>query len=88
MAKGADILIHKVVSELALSMRTQFWQDYHRSNHTTSFELADSATRAQPKRLVFYRVLVFGLDDEVVLDEARERYDGEVIRANDLDVFD
>ena len=88
MAKGADILIHEVVSERALSVRTEFWQDYHRSNHTTSYELAGLATRAKPKRLILYHVLVFGLEDEVVLEEVRERYDGEVILANDLDVFD
>jgi ribonuclease BN (tRNA processing enzyme) len=35
-----------------------------------------------------YHALVFGLEDEVVLEEVRERYDGEVILANDLDVFD
>ena len=38
--------------------------------------------------MILYHVLVFGLDDEVVLDEVRELYDGEVILANDLDEFD
>ena len=88
MAKGADILIHEVVSEQALSLRTSFWQDYHRSNHTTSYELAGLASRAKPKLLILYHALVFGLDDDVVLDEVRERYDGDVILANDLDIFD
>ena len=69
-------------------MRTQFWQDYHRSNHITSYELAGMAKRAQPKRLIFYHVVVCVVDDEVVLDEVRERYDSEVILAKDLDVFD
>jgi hypothetical protein len=35
-----------------------------------------------------YHALVFGLDDEVVLNEVRERYDGAVVLANDLDIFD
>jgi hypothetical protein len=33
-------------------------------------------------------VLVFGLPDEVVLEEVRSRYNGKVVLANDLDVFD
>ena len=88
MAKDADILIHEVVSEQALNLRTSFWQDYHRSNHTTSYELAGLASRAKPKLLILYHALVFGLDDEVVLNEVRERYDGAVVLANDLDIFD
>ena len=88
MANGADILIHEVVSEQALSQRSQFWQNYHRSNHTTSYELAGLASRAKPKLLVLYHVLVFGLEDSVVLEEIQSRYDGEVVLANDLDVFD
>ena len=47
MAQGVDILIHEVVSEQALSLRTPFWQDYHRSNHTTSYELAGLARLEQ-----------------------------------------
>jgi ribonuclease Z len=88
MATGADILIHEVVSEQALSQRSEFWQNYHRSNHTTSHELASLASRAQPKLLVLYHVLVFGLEDTVVLDEVKAHYDGEVVLANDLDVFE
>ena len=88
MATGADILIHEVVSEQALSQRSEFWQNYHRSNHTTSHELAGLASRAKPKLLVLYHVLVFGLDDTVVLDEVKAHYDGAVVLANDLDVFE
>ena len=88
MAEGADILIHEVVSEQALSQRSQFWQNYHRSNHTTSYELAGLASRAKPKLLVLYHALVFGLEDTVVLEEVQSRYDGEVVLASDLDVFD
>ena len=87
MATGADILIHDVVSEQALSVRTPFWQSYHRSNHTTSYELASLATKAKPGLLVLYHVLVFGLEDHVVLDEVRERYQGKVVLANDLDIY-
>ena len=88
MATGADILIHEVVSEEAVNARDPFWQNYHRSNHTTSHELAALASRAKPGLLILYHVLVFGLPDEVVLEEVRSRYNGKVVLANDLDVFD
>lgn len=87
MATGADILIHEVVSELALTQLPEFWQNYHRSNHTTSYELAGLASRAKPGLLVLYHVLVFGLEDEIVLREVQERYDGPVVLAEDLDVY-
>lgn len=88
MATNADVLIHEVVSEAALNQRSEFWQRYHRSNHTTSYELAALASRAKPALLILYHVLVFGLEDEVVLQEVRSRYDGEVILAEDLDIFE
>ncbi len=87
MATGADILIHEVVSERALAQRSEFWQNYHRSNHTTSYELAELASRARPGLLVLYHVLVFGMEDEVVLREVQEKYDGPVVLAEDLDVY-
>jgi hypothetical protein len=34
-----------------------------------------------------YHVLVFGLEDEVVLEEVKARYEGNVVLAEDLDVF-
>lgn len=88
MATGADILIHEVVSERALAERSEFWNNYHRSNHTTSHELAGLASRAKPGLLVLYHVLVFGLEDEIILREVQEKYQGPVVLANDLDVFE
>ena len=88
MATGADILIHEVVSEQAVNARDPFWQNYHRSNHTTSHELAALASRAKPGLLILYHVLVFGLEDKVVLEEVKARYDGNVVLAEDLDVFE
>ena len=88
MAAGADILIHEVVSEQAVNARDPFWQNYHRSNHTTSHELAALASRAKPELLILYHVLVFGLEDEVVLAEVKARYDGNVVLAEDLDIFE
>ncbi len=88
MATGADILIHEVVSEQAVNARDPFWQNYHRSNHTTSHELAALASRAKPGLLILYHVLVFGLEDEVVLEEVKARYGGNIVLAEDLDIFE
>ena len=88
MATRADILIHEVVSEEAVNARDPFWQNYHRSNHTTSHELATLANRAKPGLLILYHVLVFGLEDDIVLKEVKARYDGNVVLAEDLDIFE
>ena len=71
-----------------LSQRAYAWQNHHRSNHTTSYALAGPRVGLKPKRLVLYHVLVFGLEDSVVLEEVQSRYDGEVVLASDPDVFD
>ncbi len=88
MASGADILIHEVMSEEAISQRSIFWQSYHRSNHTSSVDLARLASRAKPGLLVLYHVLVWGLDDRTVLDEVQALYGGRVILAEDLDIYE
>jgi ribonuclease BN (tRNA processing enzyme) len=55
--------------------------------HTTSGELARLARIAQPKKLVLYHGLFYGTAESSVLNEIEALYDGEVILANDLDVF-
>ncbi len=86
-AKGADILIHEVYSVSGFARRDEFWQDYHRNNHTSAHELGEIASRAQPKLLVLYHVLFWGSSEETVLEEVREKYSGEVVLGHDLDVF-
>ena len=86
-AKGADILIHEVYSVEGFRKRDPYWQKYHSSNHTSAHELGELATRAQPKLLVLYHVLFWGASEETVLREVREKYSGEVVLADDLDVF-
>jgi len=84
---GADILIHEVYSVEGFPRRDEFWQTYHSNNHTSSHELGELASRAKPKLLVLYHVLFWGASEETVLKEVREKYAGEVVLANDLDVF-
>ena len=86
-AKGADILIHEVYSVAGFRTRDPFWQKYHSSNHTSAHELGELAQRAKPALLVLYHVLFWGSDEETVLNEVREEFTGDVVLADDLDIF-
>jgi len=87
MAAGADILIHEVYSVQGFQTRDEYWQKYHSTNHTSAHELGDIAAAVKPDLLVLYHVLFWGASEEQVLKEVREKYDGEVVLANDLDVY-
>jgi ribonuclease BN (tRNA processing enzyme) len=50
-------------------------------------ELGELTARAQPKLLVLYHILFWSSSPDQVLTEVREKYDGDVVLANDLDVF-
>ena len=86
-AAGADILIHEVYSDSGFERRNEFWQNYHSTNHTSASELGEIASRAKPKLLVLYHVLFWGSTEETVLEEVRAHYSGDVVLADDLDVF-
>lgn len=86
-AEGADILIHEVYSVEGFRKREPEWQKYHSTNHTSTHELGELASRIKPGLLVLYHVLFWGASEETVLREVREKYDGEVVLADDLDVF-
>ena len=86
-AKDADILIHEVYSVEGFQRREPYWQKYHSTNHTSSHELGEIASRAEPKLLVLYHILFWGASEETLLREVREKYSGEVVLGNDLDVF-
>jgi ribonuclease BN (tRNA processing enzyme) len=86
-AEGADILIHEVYSVEGFGRRDSYWQKYHSTNHTSAHELGELASRVQPKLLVLYHVLFWGASEETVLREVREKYHGQVVLADDLDVF-
>jgi ribonuclease BN (tRNA processing enzyme) len=84
---GCDILIHEVYSAARLQKRSEVWQRYHSSAHTSTLELAELAVRAKPKLLILYHQLYWGATDEELVAEIKERYDGEVVSGKDLDVF-
>ena len=87
MAKGADVLVHEVISNEGVSELSEDWRLYHSRSHTVTNELARVATEARPDLLVLYHVLFYGAPVETVLTEVQALYDGEVVLANDLDVF-
>lgn len=85
---GCDVLLHEVYSAEGYKTIPPARQKYHAYSHTSTYELADIATRARPKLLVLYHQLYFGgtTDDDLVR-EVRSRYAGRVVSARDLDVF-
>jgi len=86
-AQDADILIHEVYSVEGFQRRDPYWQKYHSTNHTSSHELGEIASRARPRLLVLYHTLFWGASGETVLEEVREKYSGDVVLGDDLDVF-
>ena len=87
-SENADILIHEVYSARTLLERDNpFWQKYYEGNHTSGVELGEIAARTNPKLLVLYHLLPNGVDPEQILEEVRQQFRGDVVVAEDLDVF-
>lgn len=86
-SRGCDILVHEVYSAAGFETLPPAWQAYHAAVHTSSRELAALAARAEPKLLVLYHQLLWGVSYEDLLSEVKERYAGEVVSGRDLDVF-
>jgi ribonuclease BN (tRNA processing enzyme) len=86
-AKGADILIHEVMSGDHLASQSEFWQLYHGSSHTRASEVARVANIARPQLVVLYHILFFDASATEIVAEVTRDYDGQVVLANDLDAF-
>ena len=86
-ATGVDILIHETISEEGLSALEDVWQQYHSRAHTPTGALARIAEAARPKLLVITHVLHYAAPVESALTEVQALYDGEIVLADDLDVF-
>ena len=82
------MLIHEVYSSSQFADRPPAWQRYHARVHTSAAELAALAREARPRLLLLYHQLFWGLTAEELVAEVNSGYDGEVVSANDLDVFD
>lgn len=87
--QGADLLFHEVVSAAGLARRSKKWQSYHRAAHTVSTDVARVAKATKPGKLVLYHGLFFGALERSVIDEIRAAgYAGDLVLANDLDIFE
>jgi len=88
-AKGVDILVHEVYSQVGFNKRAPVWQKYHSSFHTSTTQLAKIANQVNPKLLVLYHQLYWGSSDQDLIDEIRKAgYKGKVVSAADLDSFE
>ncbi|QEM80254.1 MBL fold metallo-hydrolase [Halomonas binhaiensis] len=86
--RGADILIHEVMSDVGLSRLSQDWQDYMYHAHTSTRQLAEIAEAVNPGLLVMTHPLYFGQSDEQIREEMTGFYDGDFVLAEDLDVYE
>ncbi|MFW9944683.1 MAG: MBL fold metallo-hydrolase [Candidatus Sifarchaeia archaeon] len=86
-SRGCDILIHEVYSAVSLQTLAGDWRRYHSSVHTSSYELAEIASKTKPSLLVLYHQLSWGRTSDELLREVKQRYDGEVVSGSDLDSF-
>ncbi|MFW9792775.1 MAG: MBL fold metallo-hydrolase [Candidatus Thorarchaeota archaeon] len=86
-AMGCDILIHEVYSAEGLKERPDDWIRYHSSVHTSTYELAEIASKVKPKLLVLYHQLFWNRSEDEIVAEISSRYNGEIVSGKDLDVF-
>ncbi len=85
--QGCDILIHEVYSLSGFKRRPSKWRKYHSSVHTSTYELAELATKAKPKLLILYHQLFMGVSEEDLLREVKDYYQGEVVSGKDLQIY-
>lgn len=89
-ARGCDVLVHSAYCEAGLVGKPPSWPHYFSTMHTSGRALGMLAKEAQPKRVVLTHQIMFGnAEPEDLLREIREGgFTGEVVYANDMDVFD
>ncbi|MFW9916959.1 MAG: MBL fold metallo-hydrolase [Candidatus Thorarchaeota archaeon] len=86
-ARGCDVLIHEVYSAVGFARRPPIWQKYHSHVHTSSIELAELASRAQPGLLILYHQLFWGVEEKDLLQEVQQEYQGPVVSGADLEIY-
>lgn len=84
---GCDILVHEVYSDAGFAGREPEWQRYHAAAHTSASELAEIASRAEPKLLVLYHQLFWGTSESDLVAEVKAHYEGRVVSGRDLDIY-
>lgn len=86
-AMNCDILVHEVYSMAGLAKREKKGQDYFSAFHTSTAQLAAIANKVKPRLLVLTHQMLLGTTKESLLKEIQDRYAGEIVYGNDLDVF-
>jgi ribonuclease BN (tRNA processing enzyme) len=92
-SRGCNVLIHEAYSMATYHSVSARAQDYRRRHHTSSIELAAIANEVKPELLVIYHRSNMGGgaastdSEDVLLDEIRALYKGQVVAGHDLDVF-
>jgi ribonuclease Z len=92
-SQGCDILIHEAYSMESYHKVSARSQEFRRSHHTSSAELAEIANTVKPALLVLYHRSNAGSSpaseesEDVVIEEIRQAYKGDVVQGRDLDVF-
>lgn len=85
---GCDVLIHEVYSAVKFEdWDHEGWKTYFRSFHTSTFELAEIASKAKPKLLILYHQIFSGATEAELLSEIQQKYDGKVVSGKDLEVY-
>ena len=90
---GCDILIHEAYPLAGSGSISPAWQEFRRSHHTSSKQLADIANAVNPGLLVIYHHSTAGggpLATDcggVLRDEIRQPCKGRVVVGCDLDIF-
>lgn len=92
-SRGCDVLVHEAYSMESFRAASPQWQEYRRRAHTSSVELAHIANMVKPGLLVIYHRSNAGgasmnvEQEDVVVEEIRRTYKGNVVTGQDLDVF-
>ena len=90
---GCDVLVHEAYPLATFSDVSAAWQEFRRTHHTSSKELAEIANIVKPGLLVIYHHSNAGNgpsasdSEEVLIAEIQRFYKGRVVCGHDLDVF-
>jgi len=85
--KDCDILLHEVYSAAGFKKRPKDWQRYHSHMHTSTEELAEIASEIKPGLVVMTHLLLWGRTESELVNEIEDGYDGDIVCADDLDIF-
>src|SRR5262249_9934228 len=90
---GCDVLIHEAYPMSTFHTASLAWQEFRRTHHTSTKELADIANAVKPGLLVVHhhsnaggRPLSPATEDRLPA-EIRDSYKGRVVGGHDLDIF-